>query len=33
MLGDGETFGINERFGALHKKFSINLVKQRKNFA
>ena len=35
VLGDGDTFGIDGRFGAPEKTFSINnlVVKQRQNFA
>ena len=33
ILGEGDTFGINESFGATEKKLILVLVKQRQKFA
>ena len=33
ILGEEDTFGINENFGAPEKKFSINSSKANQNFA
>ena len=32
MLGEGSTFGVNERFGSAEKKFSINFSKANTKF-
>ena len=32
ILGEGQTYGINESFGSPEKKFSINFTKATQNF-